>query len=461
MPAKALWLGVGPLAGGLFAFAAYTNGPLMMPAVLTAIAAIGFAIARRGAAVAIAVVLIPLGSIISRILGVVDWEPYAPILVWSVVLAAGVTLSAQVGGWRRPPMTLAVIAYAIVSLVALIVGGDLAAGAQPLRFIFVGTLLFLATALLIRERSDLSLVLRGVAVAVIAVGGLALRSAFGGESGGAFATASGDLVDRTSAGFSHPNVLGGYLAFLVPLLIAGVLLDRNWRALYIGAVVLAVGAIYLSFSRGALVGLALAPLFFLPLRRALWLLPAVGLLVLFLAPDLLRERFATLGGGGSELGTRLDFWNVSLAIWADHPVLGVGLGGFPEAYAESGVSGRSFLPGTLLAPPPHAHNIFLNHLVETGILGLAAITTIVLAALRHALSLRRALDPWTRTIGSALLAVLFVFLLSNQFEVTMIGELGETVWIVFGILSAVAAIHQGEPRPLAAPQRGSIGAAVP
>ena len=52
-------------------------------------------------------------------------------------------------------------------------------------------------------------------------------------------------------------------------------------------------------------------------------------------------------------------------MWRDHPVLGVGVGNYPIAYA------RYSLPKWRMALG-HAHNYYLNIAAETGLLGLLA-----------------------------------------------------------------------------------------
>jgi len=63
-------------------------------------------------------------------------------------------------------------------------------------------------------------------------------------------------------------------------------------------------------------------------------------------------------------GFRLSFYRNSLAIMAEHPLLGVGTGGFPKAYVDQ-------TRGTGLAPSRNPHNEYLLIAVQTGLIGLA------------------------------------------------------------------------------------------
>jgi O-antigen ligase len=65
-------------------------------------------------------------------------------------------------------------------------------------------------------------------------------------------------------------------------------------------------------------------------------------------------------------GWRLEFYRNTLAIITEHPVVGVGTGGFPSAYAEK-------VKGTGRVAATNPHNEFLLVTVQLGIAGLAAL----------------------------------------------------------------------------------------
>ena len=66
----------------------------------------------------------------------------------------------------------------------------------------------------------------------------------------------------------------------------------------------------------------------------------------------------------NSVGTRLELYRNSLAIVRDHPVAGVGTGGFPKAYADQ-------VKGTGMSLAQNPHNEYLLIAVQTGALGLA------------------------------------------------------------------------------------------
>jgi O-antigen ligase len=68
----------------------------------------------------------------------------------------------------------------------------------------------------------------------------------------------------------------------------------------------------------------------------------------------------------SSAGFRLEFYSNTLRIIADHPLTGVGTGGFPSAYAEQ-------VRGTAMVPTRNPHNEYLHIAAQIGLSGLAAL----------------------------------------------------------------------------------------
>jgi len=151
--------------------------------------------------------------------------------------------------------------------------------------------------------------------------------------------------------FPHPNVLGGYLAILLPWIFYELKKRFTIRDLRFTAFVLGATALLLSFSRSAwAVGV-------------LGLLGVFGLMFrgeIFLHYSLLPSAYCLSFLRRAELN-----W-IALEMFKDHPLLGVGLNNFTVRMSEYGeVSGWT----RFLQP---AHNVYLLIAAETGLLGLAA-----------------------------------------------------------------------------------------
>lgn len=181
---------------------------------------------------------------------------------------------------------------------------------------------------------------------------------------------------------AHANVLGGVLA--VYLLVGGVCIGNRakqsppkyiWHG-WIGALVLALTALFLTQSISAWLALAVGALaiFGRTFRVNWWLL--YGILGIFLAAPLIVHT-ATFIWPSSDSLLRRDYLNqAAWRMWIDHPLVGVGLQNstaFVEEYSQVREVARFTQP---------AHHVGLLALAETGVLGMTAIGVLV-AALTH------------------------------------------------------------------------------
>ena len=115
----------------------------------------------------------------------------------------------------------------------------------------------------------------------------------------------------------------------------------------------------------------------LPRRMAIASVIAAPLVVavLLAVPGPFAQRAATLAGElkawspgvaarDSSSGLRIEFYRNTLDIIAEHPIAGVGTGGFPNAYA-------ALVRGTDMLPTHNPHNEYLHIATQLGVLGLA------------------------------------------------------------------------------------------
>jgi len=181
----------------------------------------------------------------------------------------------------------------------------------------------------------------------------------------------GNVVEGRTAWvgiFGNPNDLAYSLVVLVPIaafLVAG---RRLWpRLAVLGISLLFIAAIFVTFSRGGLIGLA-AAIGLYTWRKKNVLLQGLMVLLVFAGLSFAgrfwtrNEDFSNLNGDLS-FHQRLATSEAGLAMFADHPLLGVGLGCSEIAwplYAPPDLYTRTSLV---------THNTFIQPLSETGILG--------------------------------------------------------------------------------------------
>ena len=210
----------------------------------------------------------------------------------------------------------------------------------------------------------------------------------------------GNLVEGRASWlgiFANPNEVAYSLVILVPLaafLAAG--LGLVPRLALLGISMVYVGAIFVTFSRGGLVGLGVVVALYAWRKRSIWL---QAVLVALVAAGLVlggkywsrSEDFSGLNGDVS-FRQRLATSAAGLAMFADHPVLGVGLGCSVIAwplYAPKDLYSRSSLV---------THNTVIQPLGETGILGFIPFALFVGFGIYHARKL--ALDRSRRSLAN-------------------------------------------------------------
>lgn len=190
----------------------------------------------------------------------------------------------------------------------------------------------------------------------------------------------------------HANEFGMQLALAVgPLLfIAGGTAPGRWRLLAGAGFVLGTGALLLTMSRGALLAWLIAVAGFVWQQRRAWTvltLVLVGGLLWMAVPDELQDRFGTGLREGALSDTqrvdrddltagRVHGWTLLAPEVAESPVWGRGLGSTQWSSAVAAGQYRA----------NHPHNIYLELLMDLGLIGLvcfAALHVLYLRRLRH------------------------------------------------------------------------------
>ena len=114
-----------------------------------------------------------------------------------------------------------------------------------------------------------------------------------------------------------------------------------------------------------------------------------------------------------------------MAMVKDHPVLGVGFGGYQQALLTTY---RQFLPKGYTDSVSHTSVITV--LAEQGVLGLVLLTLFLLQLAREALTVRFRAGPWSfwSTVPAALVIPIFLF---SQFEARFLQE--PYLWLALGL----------------------------
>lgn len=362
-----------------------------------------------------------------------------------------------IGVCRESVRTDAVLAlmlvYLIVQIASVVFSQDVAAAFTPIsRFVLEGMVLYFLILNAVRTPAILRRCLWAIIIAGAMLGSLSLiqdlTRTYDNQYGGLALTRTtnelgeireprlrvGDnsLTDtdtrpRAMGSIGDPNFYGQILAALLPIALLRVWSESRTqlRVLAALAVFAIVGGILLTFSRGAglavvALALALVPLGYIRLRYGLIAI-ATAAIVLALSPDYLQRiktvaelESTSMRSADASMQERATIMMASVRVFLDHPVLGVGAG-----QAKDYIAPYSNLLGyTRATPGKAAHNIYLEILVDTGVLGFAAFAAIVSVAICRLHRLRR---YWlsrhpehSHTLAGLLLAVV-AFLLTGMF----------------------------------------------
>jgi len=183
---------------------------------------------------------------------------------------------------------------------------------------------------------------------------------------------------------SGSNAFGGFMGLLIPFEIASLTLSSTYAAArFFHWIVLALGlvAVILSGSRGATlsvaVSCALAAFLFVRQKR-LRIVAIFGLIILLpvftVVAAILSPRLTQIDQQES-VGARYLIWAEAWGMFVEHPVTGIGMGNFRETYAPEEIQED---PGKV-----DVHNLYLQFLTETGVVGFAAFLVLVSYILRR------------------------------------------------------------------------------
>lgn len=239
-----------------------------------------------------------------------------------------------------------------------------------------------------------------------------------------------DEFNRPMATATHPIEFGVVLAMLLPLAVHGAVYapegrkGRRWTLVFLILMVLPM-----TVSRSAVLGLAVVCLVILPIWPAIWRVSAIlvlGVLMVALravVPGLIGTltNLVTDIGSDSSTVTRTNDYVVIGTTVVHRPWLGQGFG--------------TYLPKTYRI----LDNQYLLSLVETGIVGLVVLLTVILSGWFMARSARRAsTDPEVRHMAQCFAASMAVALFSfGTFDAFSFPMVANLMFLVLGCCGAL------------------------
>jgi exopolysaccharide production protein ExoQ len=252
------------------------------------------------------------------------------------------------------------------------------------------------------------------------------------------------------------NGLGQFAAIALLLAVYEALYPGPKRVLGIVAIIIAASLLFLSNSKTAFGLACLAPILailMLTARKKARLSPAVFVLGIVLCYEVLSlvtgfngARLSYMLYGDATFTGRTFIWDFVISEIKRYPALGWGYQSFwlvgPDA------------PSVLEAPGwvkgmPHAHNGYLDLMVETGLIGFATFIAFIFATL-HAAGHVADRDP----ARAWLVLSIMLFIMLNNFLETSWMHGGDLLWVMFVVVAAEIGRHW-QPLPSTSTPYGS------
>ncbi len=375
-------------------------------------------------------------------------DPVMParVVVLGAALALGMLPASRVRLSRR--LTVALAAAAAVFLVAALLGRTpllSLLGRYP-RYEGLPMMAAYAAALAVGAR-----VLPDAPARRVFTSALALGAAANAVVATAQAVTGGG--ERVTGLLSNSTTLGTF--GLVALGVVGWSLAAHARpVLWLGAAS-AAACIVLSASRGVLVGLGASLAVALLLRRhaparprwyALVAAAAAVALGALLVPSTAARVTGSSPFAESTVTGRVLLWDESVRLWLAHPFTGAGPSRFVDAVNPFHTAQWAAAVGPY-APPDSPHNVVLQVLCSTGLLGLTALVALAAVAVRDAAAVRSPQLVVAATVATGLL-------------VTYLTSFTDPVTTTLGAFVVGGSLSVRHDEPLVRPLRVVTSAAI-
>ena len=335
--------------------------------------------------------------------------------------------------------------YAVIFFVCICMAVPLSAypdlSGRFLRYHFGAALCVLVTVSAVRHIYDLKRIAAGASGAMAVSSVYAVYQRIQGvdvKSSYVDVSVNPDMPGRVYSFFENPNSYAVLLILLIPLAIALFLEAKHWltRILSAGAAGLGVVALVMTYSRACWIGFACAAVVFILLwnpRLTPVFLIACILCIPFLPSSVWGRILSIFNSSDSSTSSRFPLYEAALRAIAQSPVTGIGLGtAAPQKFiAQYGLYAGGH-------PYVHAHNLFLEVWLETGLVGLLAFLGAVLEAIRRAArQVRGSKNSAARTITAASAAALCGYLVTGLADYPWSYPRVMTVfWFVFAMTIA-------------------------
>jgi O-antigen ligase len=255
---------------------------------------------------------------------------------------------------------------------------------------------------------------------------------------------------RATASFPGPNALGIYLCCINPLIVGLTLFyfRNRLRIIMLFVSLLVVAGLYLTYSRGALIGFFIAILFLAIMKKNKVIIGALIASVIifpFVAPKNMKGWLAVVKTNPLIFllnDDRITAYKNTYNMISHYPFFGVGVNTYSKVYAK-----YKLPEAEKMGPTPdsfYAHNNFLHMAGETGLLGLAAFLWFLFVLFKKNFSAFKGInDEYLKIVSLSLVGCLIAFLINGLTETSLYNaRVAMIFWFIVGFSLAVSRIHE-------------------
>ncbi len=282
--------------------------------------------------------------------------------------------------YKFTPMDVPIIIYFSANILVLLVNSpDFKIAIEGIRANVEYLIWYFLVIMLLKKERDIQFFCNAL---IIVAAGIAIHGIYQYITG---AEMPANWVDSAEAGIKtrvysiigSPNILGSLMTLVTPMTLSFALAEKRIlkKLIYVVLAGLMILCLFLTYSRGAWIGFAVAMAVFVWIRDKRLFVPAIILMVavVIFVPsisDRITYMLSPDYTASSLRAGRLVRWLTGLEMFKETPIFGVGLGQFGGAVAmNNGIKGTFYMD-----------NYFLKTAVETGLVGLCAFVILMVQA---------------------------------------------------------------------------------
>ena len=244
------------------------------------------------------------------------------------------------------------------------------------------------------------------------------------------------FASRSSATFDNPLILSTYLVTAIPFCAFGSVYFKQSKHRKINRIclVLGIGGLVGTSSRAGFIAVALSIFIMLfsnkKILKKMWFI-LVALVVGLPIGLLTRYKNLSFADFLNSDSQRIGIWKSCFDMWLHKPILGLGAGTEPI---------HQQLLNNYDIPRTHAHNLFLEMLVEGGIIGGAFVIAIIALIVKSLVKILKLKNGKYRAYGITYIASLIAFTVASMTEFTL--QSAKELMMMFFLLGFIEATRR-------------------